>query len=190
VRYFRNSIDDSSVLRRNKPISKAEWVLLHPVLLMAIFMAIRTLCNYVIFGKKNNLISCIVGCDAFFEFTYSFYFVAFCAHLLLSRNIRLTTATLAAFFVMAYSLGTYSLQLCSIFHRFCLYTIFISFAFRRLLPIAYALFFIISYISIFLVVALASPLPIIVMFIACPLAWTFYFKFTYKETLLVSDKDC
>ena len=188
MRYFRNYTDDPSVLRRNKPISKAEWVLLHPVLLTAIFMAIRTLCNYVIFGKKNNLISCIVGCDAFFEFTYSFYLVAFCAHLLLSRDIRLTAAALAAFFVMAYSLGTYSYF--APFYIAFTYMLFLSFAFRRLLPIAYALFFVISYISIFLVVALASPLPIIVMFIACPLAWTFYFKFTYKETLLVSDKDC
>ena len=188
MRYFRNSTDDSSVLRRNKPISKAEWVLLHPVLLTAIFMVIRTLCNYVIFGKKYDLISCIVGCDAFLEFTYSFYLVAFCAHLLLSRDIRLTAAALAAFFVMAYSLGIYS-NSAPFFIAFA-YMLFLSFAFRRLLPIAYALFFVISYISIFLVVALASPLSIIVMFIACPLAWTFYFKFTYKETLLVSDKDC
>lgn len=182
MRYFRNSIDDSSMLRCNKLISKAEWVLLHPVLLTAIFMVIRTLCNYVIFGKKYDLISCIVGCDAFLEFTYSFYLVAFCAHLLLSRDIRPTAAALAAFFVMAYSNSA------PFFIAFA-YMLFLSFAFRRLLPIAYALFFVISYISIFLVVALASPLPIIVMFIACPLAWTFYFKFTYKETLLVSDKN-
>ena len=130
MRYFRNSIDDSSVLRRNKPISKAEWVLHHPVLLTAIFMVIRTLCNYVIFGKKYDLISCIVGCDAFLEFTYSFYLVVFCAHLLLSRDIRLTAAALAAFFVMAYSLGTYS-NSAPFFIAFA-YMLFLSFAFRRL----------------------------------------------------------
>ena len=181
--------------------------LLHPILLTAIFLAAKFgtiyLTHIAIFGREYSWEN--FGEKPFymsFDFTANAYFIALCLHWLLTGAIKrsftqLRTA-LALLIVAACILGylgadEHFQKEGTMFYFFagsliaiCIYLLVATIKLKRFLPTICAIAYVLSYVFcvwIYFKIPLKSLYVIRALFLLCPLAWTFYFKYEFQKSL-------
>ena len=181
--------------------------LLHPILLTAAFLAAKFgtiyLTHVAIFGREyfwENF-----GEKPFymsFDFTANAYFIALCLHWLLTgatkRSLAPLRAALALLIVAACILGylgadEHFQKEGTMFYFFagsliaiCIYLLVAAIKLKRFLPVICAFAYVLSYVFcvwIYFQIPLKSLYVIRVLFLLCPLAWAFYFKYEFQKSL-------
>lgn len=182
-------------------------VLLHPILLTAAFLATKFGTLYAIdekiLGSGYDL--GIFGEFAyyiFFDFVAGAYFIALCLHWLLTgatkRSLAPLRAALALLIVAACILGylgadEHFQKEGTMFYFFagsliaiCIYLLVAAIKLKRFLPVICAFAYVLSYVFcvwIYFQIPLKSLYVIRVLFLLCPLAWAFYFKYEFQKSL-------
>ena len=185
----------------------ADRALLHPILLTAAFLAAKFgtiyLARIAILGREYHRGN--FGGELFyisFDFTANAYFIALCLHWLLSgaikRSLAPLRAALALLIVAACILGylgadEHFQKEGTMFYFFagsliaiCIYLLVAAIKLKRFLPVICAFAYVLSYVFcvwIYFQIPLKSLYVIRVLFLLCPLAWTFYFKYEFQKSL-------
>nr|WP_314522557.1 hypothetical protein [uncultured Campylobacter sp.] len=186
-------------------------VLLHPILLTAAFLAAKFgtiyLMHVAIFEHEyswKNFGEALFYMS--FDFTANAYFIALCLHLLLDgaikRSLAPPRAVLALLIVAACILGyldadEHYQKEGTMFYFFagsliaiCIYLLVAAIKLKRFLPVICALAYVLSYVFcvwIYFKIPLKSLYVIRALFLLCPLAWTFYFKYEFQKSLAQTD---